>query len=249
MYITILEKFKSNMPKKIPFELFNLHYQKDSRFIEDKLTDKEFYLNYLRLIFNKRKFESHDFFNPEILIECLPNIKLKDGYTLDFVYQTANRIGLPLLYVRKVETEPFIKVTQHENWLKKNSLLDYILLDGTKDSYIQIIIFMELGDKFFLYEHALYNKIDLILSIKDFNDIFKEYNFILEPNEREKLSNINFNPNVEFLDEDEVKVSYYTFTEFGGLIEKQKIFTNESKLVLKLEFEKHILNFNSGVMY
>jgi hypothetical protein len=95
-----------------------------------------------------------DKFNPNEYFKILTHIKPQAGSVLDFVYY--NDSAQPILYVKKTHeplniTYPEFK-SRHGDTYKKYSeaveIAELLDLDGTNESYIELILFREYAGKF-----------------------------------------------------------------------------------------------------
>ena len=98
-------------------------------------------------------------FDPNTYFKVLTHLSMKPGYTLDYVYHWMKDFGGdPCLYARKTGDAPLATFEEYRNWAKGNPpLLDYLVADGTPDSYFQLLVFRLMAQQFYLYYHAHYD--------------------------------------------------------------------------------------------
>lgn len=95
-----------------------------------------------------------DKFNPNEYFKILTHIKPQAGSVLDFVYY--NDSGQPILYLRKTDeplniTYPEFKSRYGDTYKKYSEageIAELLDLDGTNESYIELILFREYAGKF-----------------------------------------------------------------------------------------------------
>jgi hypothetical protein len=121
---------------------------------------------------------------------------------------------------------------------EKDSLYNRVITDGTIEGFIQLAFLYILHDKFCLYWHALYNKTEIITSIKDLSCLpFDERTLIDIAKHIEIQAKINLNF---------ITINICTFNNWKGLqkipflfdIEyphKPKIINNEVETIIKYD--------------
>jgi len=111
-------------------------------------------------------------FDPNTYLEILSHLSLKAGYILDFAYAYHEGLGgHPCLYARPADDVPFDSITQHEAWEKKHNVSDYLVADGTPESFFELVVFREVANQFYLYWHAAYNDLRIITEAKEVEKI------------------------------------------------------------------------------
>lgn len=116
-------------------------------------------------------------FDPNAYFSVLTHLAVKDGYTLDYVYHyMADFGGNPCLYARPTDAKPFDTFIEHRDWEEKNSLLSFLVSDGTPDGFFQLAVFHRLAGQFYLYWHANYNDMAIITSREDAEATVKTLN-------------------------------------------------------------------------
>ena len=227
-------------------DILNIEYREEV----EKLNIQDFNNNLFSKIkailysfLEKNNTKSLDLFDPNILISKLPNLKLKEGFILDYVYITGNSFGYPLFYVREENSKPFIKIKDYKSWIKNNNIYEFINLDHTKDSYFQLSMLLELGETFFLYWHSNY---DSKTVITDTNKIL----FWFDKKSKELIKNMDFNPKVDFYN-NEVEITYYLFKRFGGGIYKvnRKFMIKNDKIYNTNRLEKNIIKLENTTLF
>lgn len=156
----------------------------------------------------------------EKYFDLLPNISIEKGWKVDYGYHKDQHGGSPRIFAYKkcYQTElnqnKYLPPNKAENYLK------HINLDGTKDSYLQYIILILLGNQFALYWHSNYNDKEIIFTKNAIEKILKRKDdyFRFEEKFKDIARNINPEPNIK-INIEKVLVRIVIFTKWGGFIE------------------------------
>ncbi len=136
-------------------------------------------------------------FNVESYFRYLDRLKMDDGYSLEYAYYVDSGRGFPLLYARPRQSprlldqydfeERFGEIRNRKN--VANAYLEHIRTDGSREGFIQLVALRIVGDQFHLYWHAHYNDTKILTRLPAW---------------------VTFSG-------DEVAVSLFTFTAWGGV--------------------------------
>jgi len=153
-------------------------------------------------------------FNVESYFRHFNRLKMDDGYSLEYAYYIDNGRGFPLLYARSHKSprlldqydfeERFGEIRERKKVV--NAYLEHIRTDGSREGFIQLAALLIIGDQFHLYWHAHYNDTMILSRLPAW---------------------VTFSG-------DEVAVSLFTFTAWGGV----KLYT----IRVKREFPHTIIS-------
>jgi hypothetical protein len=97
-------------------------------------------------------------FDANRIFEALPHLKMRDGFTLDYVYHQDRMGGYPKLYVRPVAQPPYVNEAAFEAAVAKPP--DYLTFVTPRDSpegYFEFAVLAMTANQFYLDWHANYN--------------------------------------------------------------------------------------------
>lgn len=205
-------------------------------------------LEFPRHLMNEQPNRTGKEFDPNSYFALLTHLTLIPGYTLDYYYHfTMNLGGIPCLYARPIYGRQEYKVQGHEsrppahfigpvpvgslitsyedylNWQKKNVLSDFIIADGTPESFFELVVFRCMAGKFYLQRYADHDDLKIIAGPSDVEDLISEINDNLFGDEEftyeqiAQIRNIETMPVVDFEDSD-VSITYCTFTKWDGFL-------------------------------
>jgi len=192
-------------------------------------------------------------FNPNVYLAILTHLSLKDGYILDFAYDYHEGLGgYPCLYARPADDAPFDSITQQHAWEQKHNVADYLVADGTPESFFELVVFREVANQFYLYWHAAYNDLRIITGAEEVEKIVTTLNEMgpvkFDPVETKAALEMNPEPQIE-LTETSASVIYCTFTQWGGFTLQQEVFSKVQPHLLLCSDVLRTAKYNCGVVF
>ena len=192
-------------------------------------------------------------FDPNTYLDILSHLSLKAGYMLDFAYAYHEGLGgHPCLYARPADDAPFDSITQHQAWEKKYNVSDYLVADGTPESFFELVVFREVANQFYLYWHAAYNDLRIITEAEEVAKIVTTLNEMgpvkFDPAETQAALALNPEPQIE-LTETSAGVIYCTFTQWGGFTLQQEVFSKVHPHLLLCSDVLQTAKYNCGIVF
>lgn len=205
-------------------------------------------------------------FQVDTILPVFPNLHMKPGTTLDFVYYLSDMGGWPVLYARQAGTTPFGTFAELTNAMPQAQArgrstntwsqgfgfyLDSIRADGTADSYFQLLALYLMGDQFFHIWHDGYHDERLICTKSGLDDLFQEDSQITDSRRRipddvkSAAYALQLSPQVKF-QRDTVLVSVVIFTKWGGF--QQRTYTISRRFPHRLmdEQRQELVSYSCG---
>jgi len=192
-------------------------------------------------------------FDPNGYFEILTHLSLETGYILDFAYEYHEGLGgHPCLYARPVNDAPFESISQHQVWEENYSVFDYLIADGSPESFFELVVFREIANQFYLYWHASYNDLRIITAKDEIEKVISLLNKggweQSDPEQVQAALKLNPNPEIE-LTETSASVIYCTFTKWGGFTLHQEIFSRAHPHMLLCKDVLQTVTYNCGIVY
>ena len=192
-------------------------------------------------------------FDPNSYFEILKHLSLKEGYILDFAYAYHDGLGgHPCLYARPVNDAPFESISQHQTWEKRESVFDYLVADGSPESFFELVVFREVANQFYLFWHTAYNDLRIITATgeieKIVSSVIRGARAKFTPAQAETALALDPEPQVE-LTETSASVIYCTFTKWGGFALQQEVFSTVSPHMLLCKDVLKTVKYDCGVVY
>ena len=160
-------------------------------------------------------------FDPNQYFDVLTNLSMQDGYALDYVYQSDDLGGYPLLYVHPADQAPYASAAEIPDNTQLPDYHEHVNAQDTEQGYFEYVVLDVMAEQFYLYWHANYNDRQIVCNRTEVNDIIERVNsgdfgapmnFLLQARAR-AIRNVepvvNLRRNV-------VDIQVVTFTKWGG---------------------------------
>lgn len=208
--------------------------------------------------------ESTDF-NPNTYFKVFKHIKVKSGYTLDYVYFQDELGGKPLVYARKTSATPFRtyeeflksygeEMSGERSYAQLNHAFDYleqIETDKTPESFYEFVILAFLGDQFYLQWHGLYHDEIVLCDSSDTQYIDNDmagFNLEFPQDVKDNIEKVDFQHRV-LVTEDTISVRIVAFTKWGGFWENIYVLDKENPLNVQ-DIQSHwLLPYDCGISF
>jgi hypothetical protein len=192
-------------------------------------------------------------FDPNAYLDILTHLSLQGGYILDFAYDYHEGLGgHPCLYARPADDTPFDSMDQHQAWEQKHNVSDYLVADGTPESFFELVVFREVANQFYLYWHAAYNDLRIITAKEEIEKIVLTLNDIgpvkFDPVQAKVALALDPEPKIELTDTS-AGVIYCTFTQWGGFSIHQEVFSKVHPHLLLCSEVLQTAKYNCGIVF
>lgn len=204
-------------------------------------------------------------FDPNDYFTVMSHLDLEQGYTLDFVYFADELGGLPLVYSRPIDEQPY---ETYESLLLANGdalsgersygqlqhkydYLERVDTDGTPESYFEFVVLALLGDQFYLSWHALYNDTIVLCGSNDPEVVkseMKSYGLEFPVGVLGQMGELNLTPKV-LMNDTSVTVSFLTFTKWGGFFENTYVMDSENPMDLQDVQFAPLIEYDCGIAF
>jgi hypothetical protein len=193
-----------------------------------KQADEQF-LHYRREHYDQPLREWVDF-HPHSYFGVLKHLRLPEAKVLDYVYNRESGGGAPVLYVRRETTAPYTAYEDYalacggwklaRRW--RESLPEELVLDGTPESFFELVLLDLLGGQFCLHWHSNYFDTQVVTTRNSLDRIVAELETRttggrrITPDEKKQALAIDPKPVVGFSDRRTAVVQVLTFSNFRG---------------------------------
>lgn len=161
------------------------------------------------------RFDANRFF------EVFDLVTLDEGYTLDYVYMYERLGGEPLLYTRRVDSEPISISEEHWRAFRSDErpFLKDLKFEKCASGFFQFAVFCLVVPQFYLFWHALYNDTEFVCAGRRLDELLdaipRRRGYGIPDEDRSKLKAIDLRPRV-IIDGDSADVVTVSFTNWGG---------------------------------
>jgi hypothetical protein len=184
----------------------------------------------------------------------MTHISMREGYTLDYVYQIDSLGGYPLLYPRPVDQAPYASSSDIPENVDLPDFQEYLEVDDTPQGYFEYVVMDLMANQFYLYWHANYNDTQIVCNRQQLYDIVEqissgEFGAALDPAGRAKARTLrNIQPVVR-LTGDVAEVEIVTFTKWGGFYRQTYTISREQPHKIIDIQQDNILPYDCGVAF
>jgi hypothetical protein len=211
-------------------------------------------------------------FDPNEYFTVLDHLEMEVGYTLDYEYVYRTR---PILYARRIDQPPhsnfldfgeatgvYYLVSEYN--LAVPNYLDHVLVDDTREGYLQFVLLLIHGEQFYLYGHGHNNDTVVICNQSGVENIFTQQSWIItlppwvdgqEMPEQEILEDIHdqarvldVTPHVT-LRISTATVQVVAFTHWGGFYEATFTISRDFPHQVLDYKEKELVPYDFGIKF
>ncbi|QRN82848.1 hypothetical protein JR338_10555 [Chloroflexota bacterium] len=209
-------------------------------------------------------------FDPNQLLEALTHLRIKPGYTLDFVYYLdfGFDTGYSIVYSHKTSEPRFETVEEYQAQLGECDpdlnptsceCTDFIETDGTKAGYFEFVLFDIMRYQIYRIGHAQYGENEVITSKARLDVLSEEIGSPPEAGsyswgnpftdqQKRRIRQIDPVPRVIILDE-EVTVRVVIFSRWGGFYEVTVTLAPDMPhTILNIDL-KNLIMYDCGIMF
>ena len=153
--------------------------------------------------------------------EALTHLSMREGYALDYVYQSDDLGAYPLPYARPLDQAPYASPADIPNNTELPDFRDYVEVQDLEQGYFEYAVLDIMADQFYLYWHANYNDYEIVCNRDEVNDIVSrvssgDFGIEMTAVQQARARAIrNIEPTVS-LTGDVATVQFITFSKWGG---------------------------------
>ena len=191
-------------------------------------------------------------FDPNLYFTALTHLSMSPGYVLDYVYHYDGMGGRPVLYARP-EGEALYRTYEDfaASGLEDDSYLKAVVVDGTPESYFELVVLSIMGSQFYLDWHANYNDTRIVCDTAALESLLDEIGSVgneMGAADQARARRIDLEP-VILVGEAAVQVQIVTFTKWGGFFrETYSLERPFPYTILDVQAEA-LVAYDCGIMY
>ncbi len=194
------------------------------------------------------EFDANQYF------DALTHISMREGYVLDYVYQTDSLGAFPMLYARPVDQEPYASVEDVPSNTQLPNFREYLDVEDVEQGYFEYVVMDIMAGQFYLSWHANYNDMEIVCNPDGVNDIISRVNTgdfgnDLDLAQQTKARGMkNIEPAVS-LTGDIATVEVVTFTKWGGFYRLTYTISREFQHKIIDVKDENLVPYDCGVMF
>jgi hypothetical protein len=194
------------------------------------------------------EFDVNQYFN------ALSHVSMREGYTLDYVYQNDSLGGYPLLYARPVDQVSYVSIADIPENQELPDFEEYLDIEDTERGYFEYVVMDIMANQFYLYWHANYNDTYIVCNRQQIYDIVAQINSGELGNTMDSAQQAearilrNIMPIVR-LTGDTAVVEIVTFTKWGGFYRSTYTISREVPHKIMEIKQENILPYDCGISF
>lgn len=185
--------------------------------------------------------------------EVFTHLKMKEGYTLDWVYDQEGAGGNPIIYARPVGQAPYANASAYFADSNHPYYLTIVVPEENPEGYFQYAVFPMLAGQFYQFWHAAYNDWRLLCGM---DDVERTINAVgadgfgapMIDAQKQKARAISHpEPSVALNDMTAV-VTMLVFTKWGGFYRRVTTILRAEHSLQK-PYDEQLVEYQCGVRY
>jgi hypothetical protein len=194
------------------------------------------------------EFDVNQYFN------VLTHVSMREGYTMDYVYQNDSLGGFPLVYARPVDQPSYGSVTDIPANTELPDFREYLQVKDVEQGYFEYVVLDIMANQFYLFWHANYNDSLVVCNRQQLYDIVAqissgEFGSALDPAGQAKARTLrNIVPAIR-LAGDTAVVEIVTFTKWGGFYRYTYTISRGLPYTIVDLKQENILPYDCGIMF
>ena len=195
-----------------------------------------------------------DEFDANQYFDVLTHVSMREGYALDYVYQSDSLGGFPLLYARPTDLAPYTSIADVPEAMQASDFREYLEIEDVEQGYFEYVVMNIMPNQFYLVWHANYNDTEIVCNREEVNDIISGINSdnfgnkldIAQQAKARAMRNIE--PIVN-LAGDVATVQVITFTKWGGFYRETYTISREFPHTVIDIKQENVVPYDCGVMF
>lgn len=194
------------------------------------------------------EFDADQYFN------VLTRISMREGYTLDYVYQVDSLGGFPMLYARPMDQVPYASLEDIPDNSALSDFREYLEVKDIEQGYFEYVVIDIMANQFYLFWHANYNDTEIICNSEDVNGVIASVNsgdfgnkFDLAQQAKARAMK-DIEPVVS-LTGDAANVEIITFTNWGGFYRLTYTISRSFPHIITDIKQENLVPYDCGVMF
>ncbi|HSL44798.1 MAG TPA: hypothetical protein VK897_15285 [Anaerolineales bacterium] len=195
-----------------------------------------------------------DEFDVNRYFDVLTHLSMREGYTLDYVYQSDDLGGYPLPFARPVDQAPYASAADIPNNTSLPEFRDHLEIEDVEQGYFEYAVLDIMADQFYLYWHANYNDYEIVCNREELNDIVNrvssgDFGMEMDLTQQARARAMrNIEPTVS-LAGDVATVQFITFTKWGGFYRETYTIRRESPHTILDIKQRNLVPYDCGVAF
>ena len=183
---------------------------------------------------------------------AFPHLKMREGYTLDYVYHQDRMGGHPVLYARPADQRPYANEAEYDAAPKPPDYLTYVTPEDSAQGYLELAILSMTAGQFYLDWHANYNDWMVLCSTEDIEGVIQSISAregfgtpMTDAQKQAARAIPDPQPTVALTD-DTATVTMLVFTKWGGFSRRTVTINHADHSILN-EQDKKLVEYDCSI--
>ena len=192
-------------------------------------------------------------FDPNLYFGVLTHLSMEPGYTLDYVYHWDGMGGYPVLYARPLDQPRYLTEAEYGQATggEADPWLDHVQVDGSEESYFELVLLSQMGRQFYLWWHANYNDATIIADRRGLDAILntdESFGIEMPAGTKQQARALDLTPVIE-IGENTVTVQVIVFTNWGGFYRDTYTIQRAFPHTIIDHQSENLIEYNCGIMF
>jgi len=195
-----------------------------------------------------------DEFDVNRYFDVTTHISMRQGYALDYVYQTDSLGAYPLLYAHPSNQAPYTSIADIPENTQLLDFLEYLEVEDVEHGYFEYVVMDIMAGQYYLDWHANYNDIEIVCNRAEVDEIvasvssddFGNAMGLAEQTKARTMRNIE--PVVR-LTGDNAAVEVVVFTKWGGFYRYTYTISRGLPHTIMDLKQENLVPYDCGVMF
>lgn len=193
-------------------------------------------------------------FDPNRYFGAFTDLRMADGFTLDYVYHQDGLGGYPILYARPLDREPYADEAAYRAAGDHPDYLRFVVPRDSPEGYFEYAAFAMTASQFYLDWHANYNDWQVVCGRDGVEDVIAFLASGSSPGppmsaEQQQRARAIEDPDPAVtLTGDTATVTMVVFTKWGGF-QRRTLSIGRSDHVIRDEDHRPLVDYECGVVF
>lgn len=192
-------------------------------------------------------------FDPNRYFQALPHLRMRDGFTLDWVYHQDGMGGYPIVYARPVEQSPYPDEAAYKAAGDQQPYLGFVVPQDSPEGYFEYALLALSANQFYLDWHANYNDwevvcgsdgIDAVIASRDDGSFGRP----MSADQQRQARAITDPLPAVALNDQTATVSMLVFTKWGGFY-RRTLAIDRRDHSIRAESDLPVVAYDCGVAF
>jgi len=193
-------------------------------------------------------------FDPNRYFQAFTHLKMRDGFTLDYVYHQDGMGGYPLLYARPVNQAPYADEAAYRAAGEHPNYLEFVVPQDTAEGYFEYAALAMMANQFYLDWHAHYNDWAVVCGIDDIEQIIQSIangasvGRPMSPRQQQESRAIEDPAPAVALNDETATVTTLVFTKWGGFY-RRTLMIDRQDYSIRDEQDLPLVEYDCGIAF